>query len=255
MLGGMFSGASSFASLFGGGEQSDAANEYLAITQSFDFTLDLLRKHKLNAHFTRKGWRSKLFGDRPLTDWSLYQLVSGRLNVSYDSDAGNLTLTFIDPDPAMAQKIVGFYLEDLRDRERRDEAEAASSALSALREEARHSSDPMLQSQLYQISAVQLEISKAATAQSDFAFKEIEKPFSPEAPSRPQPLLDTALAGTAAVLFICLFIVAREIFTHIEDEYKRAETMKARPFVQRRMGGVPSVFEKNRSVDDSIGSS
>ena len=82
----------------------------------------------------------------------------------------------------MARYILAFYIEDLRDWERQDEAEDSFLALDVLRREAQHSPDVMLQSQLYQLAGVQIEMAKAATAQSDFAFKEIQAPAVADRP-------------------------------------------------------------------------
>ena len=70
----------------------------MAIMQSYDFTINLIRKHGLAAHFS--GMPKSLLGwpfRKKQTDWQLYQRFTELFDAEFDSDKGNLVLTFIDP--------------------------------------------------------------------------------------------------------------------------------------------------------------
>ena len=46
--------------------------------------------------------------------WAVYYELKGRLDLDYSLQTGNLTLYYEDPDPATAQRVLSYYLSDLR---------------------------------------------------------------------------------------------------------------------------------------------
>ena len=103
-----------------------------------------------------------------------------RFSTEYDFKSGNLTLYFMDPSPDEAQKVLGYYLDSLREKLRNEEVQAGASAAASLEEEVRKSSDALLQTQLYELMARQIQREKMAEVQSDFAFKLVEPPVVPD---------------------------------------------------------------------------
>ena len=63
----------------------------------------------------------------------LFDILKGRFKVDYSIQAHNLSVHFIDRDPVRAQQIVQYYLDDLRELQRREAIRDASDAILSLR--------------------------------------------------------------------------------------------------------------------------
>jgi hypothetical protein len=109
------------------------AERYTAIMNSYAFTTNLVNKYHLEHNIV--GVRSK--NAPTVTKWSVHTMIADRFNTEYDYKSGNLTLSFLDPSPVEAQRVLGFYLDSLRDKLRNEEVEAGVSAASSLEEEVR----------------------------------------------------------------------------------------------------------------------
>lgn len=172
------SGGGGLASLFGFASQSDnavIAQRYITIMSSYAFTMSLVDRYHLDRMIIEeRGGHSK-----PFTRWLLYKEIGGRFSYVYDYKSGNLSLYFLDRDPGQAKRVLGFYLENLRDKLRNEGVRSASEAAQSLQEEISKTSDSLLQSQLYDLLARQIQRAKLAQVQADFAFKVIDPPFAP----------------------------------------------------------------------------
>lgn len=123
VLGSVMGGANSgpLGNLFGG--TASDAQELLAMLGAVQFNLNLVDRYKLEPiivrHKTILAWLLSAFrgGSSGLTNrWMLYQLMQSRLDCAYDDNSGNFTLKFIDPNPAEAERILGLYISELRDK-------------------------------------------------------------------------------------------------------------------------------------------
>lgn len=203
------------------GVESDEAQEYSSILDSYDFTIKLVQEHQLASYLADQSpWYSpprllralrSALGPRKNSDaeakWKIYEAMSDRFNCEFDVDSGNLELRFVDKDPEMARKILEWYVSDLREILRAQEMRSTRRALESLRSEAARTPDAYLQGQLYQLSAVQLQNLTMAGAESDFAFKIIQSPVVPNRPYSPRPLRDAAILGFAGAVAAVLWLV------------------------------------------------
>jgi hypothetical protein len=207
MLGGGGSGGGGFASLLSGGSDNTMISQnYISIMNSFDFTMNLVKRYHLLTRLIAKT------GDDPaaMTPWNVYQRINGSFGTDYDYKSGNLTLTFISSDPSLARQVLGYYLQALQDKLRSAEVQEAAVAIESLKEEISNTSDTLLQQQLYQLMAYQIQREKLAQMQADFAFKVIEPPFVPGHKYSPTVTMDTLLAGIVVVFICCAFLTFRE---------------------------------------------
>ena len=196
------------ASLLGGGASDTImlAERYTAIMNSYAFTTDLVNKYHLE--HTIIGVQSK--NAPTVTKWSIHMKIADRFSTEYDFKSGNLTLYFLDPSPAEAQRVLGFYLDSLRDKLRNEEVQAGASAAASLEEEVRKTSDALLQTQLYELMARQIQREKLAQVQSDFAFKVIEPPVVPDNYYSPQARQKATLAASITFALICTWILGSD---------------------------------------------
>lgn len=180
-------------------EASNPASEYMPVLESFDFTTRLVAGHGLESHLPPAGWG--LFGDAPADpDWARYREIHRRFNCDFSIRTGNLTLYYQDPDRAMAGRVLGFYISDLRELLRAKEIHDTTEAITSLRDESNHTSDNLLQTQLDEMLARQIQQQKLAQVQADFAFKVLESPTTPDKPYRPKLILNSVMAGMIAIV-------------------------------------------------------
>ncbi len=207
-LQGIFGASVGIGSLFGGmGPQTDRAEEYMAIFRSFDFTTALITQHGLKP---RTDEQLGGFLRSTVTPWKRYKFVQNNFDAEYDRLSGNMTLDYVDRDQEMARRTLSYFIDDLRDRLRKEEIRSADEALDSLQEAAIKTSDSMLRSQIYELISKQVEREKVAQAEADFAFKIIEPPVVPDRPYWPRPVMYAVVMGLLALVVACVGAVIAE---------------------------------------------
>jgi hypothetical protein len=191
-------GVMSLLSLGGESDNAMIAEQYIAIMNSYAFTTALISHY----HLLRKIVPTSTGHVPHLSPWAQHTEITSRFQTSYDYKSGNLNLYFIDPDPVQARQILGYYLESLRDKVRNEEVNGAAAAVGSLEDEIRKTSDALLQNQLYELVARQIEREKISQVQADFAFKVIEPPVVPDQYYAPQARRSAEFA--AVLTFIVL---------------------------------------------------
>ncbi len=211
-MGGMFdSGGGGLASMLMGTSDNDLVSERdIAILNSFDFTNSLAQRYGA-AKLMDPADAHQLPG---MSRWKIYQTINGGLDTEYDYKTGNLMLSYVLPNREQARQVLGYYLEALRERLRSQEVQAAAAAADSLKDEIAHTPDSLLQAQLYELLARQIQREKLAQVQADFAFKLIEPPMTPDARFSPHVTRSALFAGFVALLLICAGIIVREWLAH-----------------------------------------
>lgn len=187
----------------GGGDMYDQQT-LTAILESYDFAVDLIRTYKLAPLLERESGRTNL------SSWKQYQLFKSRLGVKYSMTDEMLNLTFADPDPAVAQRILAGCIELLRQRLRTEEIKQSRAAVASLQDEVRHTSDNLLADRLYEFIAQQIQRERLAEVQADLVFLVIEPPVVPDRPYWPRTSVNCLLAMVLTLLIAGLVIVVLE---------------------------------------------
>jgi len=203
----------------GGADTVTLAERYVAIMNSYAFTTNLVDKYHLEHNIV--GVRSP--SAPTVTKWSVHTMISDRFSTEYDYKSGNLTLYFLDPSPVEAQRVLGFYLDSLRDKLRNEEVQAGASAAASLEEEVRKSSDALLQTQLYELMARQIQREKIAEVQSDFAFKVVEPPVVPDYYFEPRARRNATLAASLTFAIVCIWILAADFIRRAKAQFAAIE--------------------------------
>lgn len=236
MIEGMGGGIASLLS-FGGGDSVTTAERYIAIMNSYAFTTNLIAKYQLTQNIV--GVRSK--SAPTLSKWSLHTTLASRFTTEYDYKSGNLSLYFLDPSPADAQRILGYYLDSLRDKLRNEEVQSAASSVDALQEEVRKTSDALLQNQLYELMARQIQREKVAQVQADFAFKVVEPPVVPENYYAPKARHNAVLASSLTLTLICFWIISSDFVRRAKAQYQAlAQESEPAPAAAWTVGEPPA---------------
>ncbi len=206
------------AELFGTTSASESsAQEYMSILKSFAFTSSLADRHKPVAAFAIEAND----GVRPRTQWQLYKIISGYFSCDYNIKTGGLSMSFMAKTRDDAQRILGFYVDDLRDKLRGRETHEAAVAVESLRGEINKTSDSLLQSQLYELMATQLQREKLAQVEADFAFAVIEPPVAADNPDWPHPTRNCVLVLLFAPMLMFGAIRALDKISQLSAEFRR----------------------------------
>jgi hypothetical protein len=188
-----------------------SAEEYISILESFDFTNSLIEHHRLQGELLRgTGSGVPWFGPPDDPRWKLYRLMKKRFDARYLLRSGSITLSYTGPGRFESQRILGFYIDDLRERLRRRETQDSAAAVESLQEEVKATPDPMLQAQLYQLVAAQIQKQKTAQVEADFAFRVIEPPTAPDWPAKPTVALYAAVGASFSFLLLWFFAIVRD---------------------------------------------
>ena len=223
MVGGLGGG---IASLLVSGEDTIAlAERYTAIMNSYAFTTDLVKKYHLEHNIV--GVQSK--NAPTVTKWSIHRIIADRFTTEYDFKSGNLTLYFMDPSPAEAQRVLGYYLDSLSDKLRNEEVQAGASAAASLQDEVRKTSDALLQTQLYELMARQIQREKLAQVQSDFAFKVVEPPVVPDNYFAPQARHNATMAASITFVLVCAWVLGSDFIRRARAQLEGLRQMADEP--------------------------
>jgi len=204
-----FGEVAGISALFGMGAAGDnvvTAERFITIMESYAFGIELIQRHALASILLARGSTPAAVP----TPWRLHLLLNGRFDSEYDYRTGDLTLYFTDSDRAAARQVLEFYLQSLRDRLRSEAVRAASTAAASLDQEVRQTPDVLLQSQLSELMARQIQREKLAQVQADFAFKIVEPPVVPDHYYAPIARTRAALSGFIVIVLMSGLIVARE---------------------------------------------
>ena len=215
------------ASLFGVGaaDTLTLAQRYTAIMNSYAFTTDLVNRYHLEHNII--GVRSK--NAPTVTKWLVHTMITDRFSTEYDFKSGNLTLYFMDPSPADAQRVLGYYLDSLRDKLRNEEVQAGASAAASLQDEVRKTSDALLQTQLYELMARQIQREKIAQVQSDFAFKVVEPPVVPDNYFAPKARNNAVLAASITFVLVCTWILGSDFIRRAKSQFAAVDHEPGEP--------------------------
>jgi hypothetical protein len=127
----------------------------------------------------------------------------------YQMKSRNVTLYFEARSPAKAEEILGYFVNDLREKLKTRELQDVSTAIDSLKAEVPLSSDAPLQDQLYELIAKQVEQVKLAQVQADFAFTVTEPPATPDMIYSPNVLIDTEIVGISTLLLSSSLLILR----------------------------------------------
>jgi len=189
------------------------AEELITTVESFQFSLAMVKNlHLERALLSTRHWRP--WNRHPDPAWEIYRTLQARFSCDYSISTGNLTLYYQDRDRAMAQTILGFYVDDLRAKLREEQVGTTTATAKSLRDEAGSTPDTLLQQQLFQLIAEQLQQQKLAMVDANFAFKVIDAPRASDRPYSPSVLLVSGLAFVVTLFISCLIILTREQLTY-----------------------------------------
>ncbi len=232
-------------SLMGKSDTEQLAAQDVAILNTYDFTMNLVKRFQLANKIIVRDGRNPA----QMTPWKIYGRINDRFNTEYDFKSANLTLYYIDRDPAVARQVLGYYLESLRSKLRNEEVATASVAIKALEEEVSHTTDALLRDQLYLLMADQIQREKTAQMEADFAFKVVEPPMVPDTKYSPHIGRQAALVGVLMIFVMSAYFLIKEWLYHAQAHLNALEASTIPPNGQTSREERLSVEERLVGVE------
>jgi len=215
------------------GPTAQDAQELLAILGSVDFNAKLAERNNLapiltrHVSFTTRMTLALTGASLPQhpNRWTLYRLMQSRLDSTFEESTGNFIVKFIDPDPVQARRILGLYVDSLRQKLRDRAIVSSEAAVKALEAAAMGTSDALMVGQLDQLLAQQIQQLGTAEVQADFAFVVIDSPTVPPMPYFPRPLIFTLIAAILTPVLMCAWLILREWLERLSSFVREEEAI------------------------------
>ncbi len=200
------------------GPSAVPAYEFIPMLKSYAFTIELVDEHHLRGHFLKETGHHLLpfrLGPPEEPNWRIYRLLQKQFDVQYSITQGNLTLHYLDPDRREAERILGFFVDDLREKLRQRQVRDAFEAVKSLEAEAGSTPDALLAAQLEGLIARQIQRQKVAQVQANFAFTVLDPPASPDRPYSPSPPFVCGLAAVVVLVLTSLGVLIADWLSRI----------------------------------------
>jgi len=186
---------------------SDAAQEYITILTSFSFVTAMFERHHLEDEILPRAQSRASLDTR---QWAMYRIMLARLRCDYSVKNSSMTMSFEDPSRERARRILGYEIDDLRERLRSREVRNAADAVASLNQQITRISDSLLKQEIYELIATQIQREELAAVEADFAFTVLQPPVAPDLPVWPRVLVNTLGAGFIALIFLSMVILLLE---------------------------------------------
>jgi len=193
--------------LVGNQYNADAAQEYITILTSFSFLSAMVERHHLAPEILTRGTN---YADSDAQAWAVYRAMLARLQCEYSVKNSSITLSFEDPSRERARRILGYAIDDLREKLRSREVRNAADAVTSLGARVGKISDTLLVREIYELIAAQIQRQQLAEIQADFAFEVLQPPVAPDLPVWPRRTLNALGAGFAALMLTAIAVLLRE---------------------------------------------
>lgn len=183
---------------------SDAAQEYITILTSFSFVAAMVDRHHLEREVLPPG---KSYPTSDTRQWAMYRIMLGRVQCDYSVKNSSITLSFQDPSRERARRILGYEIDDLREKLRSREVRNAADAVASLNQQVKKISDSLLKQEIFELIATQIQRQQLAEIEADFAFIVLQPPVSPDLPIWPRLLLNALGGGFIGLVLTSIFIL------------------------------------------------
>ncbi|MBW2630912.1 MAG: hypothetical protein JRC90_03965 [Deltaproteobacteria bacterium] len=208
-LGGLAAMAVSQTGIGGAG----SLEKFEVVLKSRDLTNGLVKKHKLMPVIFKDSWDEKTKTwktEEPPTLQDAYKLIQGgMLKIKPDKKINVLKLGFLFPDPAVARKLLNYYVDGMSEFLRQQALENVATQSKALQEQLVTTADPLLRTKLAEIIAQYVEKETLAKVQKYYGFNVIDPPFVPEKkfkPRRAQICILSVIVAFFMAIFLAFFM-------------------------------------------------
>jgi hypothetical protein len=191
---------------------SDSAQEYITILTSFGFVTAMVERHHLESEILSPG---DSYLTRDARQWAIYRIMLRRMQCDYSVKNSSITLSFQDPSRERARRILGYEIDDLRERLRSREVRNATDAVASLNQQVKKISDTLLEREIYDLIATQIQRQELAEIEADFAFTVLQPPVSPDLPVWPRVIVNALATGFIALALLSISILLMDALAKV----------------------------------------
>jgi uncharacterized protein involved in exopolysaccharide biosynthesis len=197
------------------------ADDLETIYKSGDLTVRVFRKYEiwpivLKDRFDPKtgqlkpGGLAALLGlggePKPPGDWDAIRVAGNSLAIQVNRKAGTLTISFESPSAEGSSKIVGYYLEEAKNRLQEEAFERAARNKKFIEEQIGRTVDALTRDRLYSLYGQEVEREMLARNREQFGFRVIDSARVPDRKAKPQRAKTAVLATILAFPVWAIFV-------------------------------------------------
>lgn len=178
------------------------------VLKSREMTKQVVEKHKLMQVIFKDSWDKKTKTwktEEPPTLQDAYEAVQGMLEIKPDKKNGVMKLGVLFPDPAVAQKLLNYYVNGMSEFLRHQSLENVAIQSKALQGQLVTATDPLLRAKLVEIIAQYVEKETLAKVQKYYGFNVIDPPFIPEKKFKPKRS-QICILSVIVAFFMAIFL-------------------------------------------------
>ncbi len=178
------------------------------VLKSREMTKQVVEKHKLMQVIFKDSWDKKTKTwktEEPPTLQDAYEAVQGMLEIKPDKKNGVMKLGVLFPDPAVAQKLLNYYVNGMSEFLRHQSLENVAIQSKALQGQLVTATDPLLRAKLAEIIAQYVEKETLAKVQKYYGFNVIDPPFIPEKKFKPKRS-QICILSVIVAFFMAIFL-------------------------------------------------
>ena len=192
--------------------------------KSNDFTVRVFKKYNLwpivmgNRYDSKTGKLKASWTDRVIRStsqskdpeyWDAVRVAKDALKISVDKKAGTLSVSFQSTSPENSPKIVGYYLEEAKNRLQEEALDRSMKNKKFLEAQLGRTVDTLTRDRLYSLLGQEVEREMLAHNREQFGFKIIDAPQIPDRKLKPRGGMGAFLAFVLSFFAGCVYFIGR----------------------------------------------
>jgi len=152
--------------------------------------------------YPRKEWK-----DKPPGEWDAIRTTQGRLNISVNRKSGTLSIAFVSPSAEGSAQIVGYFLEEGKNRLQEEALSRAGKNKKFIEEQIGRTIDALTRERLYGLYGQEVEKEMMARNRDAFGFRVIDSPRVPDRKAGPARVKSAATATALSFPLWCVIFI------------------------------------------------
>jgi uncharacterized protein involved in exopolysaccharide biosynthesis len=153
--------------------------------------------------------------------WDGLRMLGGITQVRNNMKENTITISVNFRDPAMAAKMVSYFLATLNDHMTSEAKRVAKTNMKYLEEQVEKTADPFIKQKIYSLIAQQIETSMMAEVKENFAFKVLDPPKEPDRKVKPKRAQMVILSFVVSLFLGILSVFFREYLKNARQKLRR----------------------------------
>ena len=192
--------------------------------KSNDLTVRVFKKYNLwpivlkNRYDSKTGklkasWMDRFIGSASEVKepdyWDAIRIAEDALKISMNKKGGTLSVSFLTTSPENSPKIVGYYLEEAKNRLQEEALDRSMKNKKFLEAQIGKTMDTLTRDRIYSLFGQEVEREMLAHNREQFGFKIIDAPQIPDRKLKPRGGIGAILAFVLSFFAGCVFFIGR----------------------------------------------